>query len=142
MRNGCRSPNLHAELSSCRGNSLGNRAHATHHVAVKTLHIMRAAAEQVEQEPDRSAWLIRSAMLPVHVICEKHRLDCVGFIIAVEKLAEASREEGNELCDFRTRDLSEALAHPHQVGPASCAFERQPPGAAREKTAADSEPTF
>ena len=53
--------------------------------------------KQKSERGTRSVW---AAMLSVDVVRQKHRLDFLGFVIAVEEIAEASSEERNQLAGF------------------------------------------
>ena len=64
-----------------------------------------------EQKAKGSSGLVRSAMLSIDVVREKHRLNLFGLVVAIEKFSEASRQEGNELADFIRGDGSKALAN-------------------------------
>src|SRR5260370_16424867 len=65
----------------------------------------------MEQKAKGCPGLVRSAMLSIDIVREKHRLNLFGLVMAIEKFSEASRQEGNELADFIRGDGSKALAN-------------------------------
>ena len=72
-----------------RRHRLRDRAHAADHVAHEALELVLAAGEQVEEQAERRARLVRAAVLAVDVVGEHERLDLLGLVVAVEEVAEA-----------------------------------------------------
>ena len=89
---------------------LGDRAHASEDVSVEALQLVLAAREQVEEEPERRPRRVRPAVLSVDVVREEERLDLLALVVAVQEVAEASRQE---------RDHPRDLARPRFRGTAS-----------------------
>ena len=81
-------------------------------------------------------------MLAVDIVCQKHRLHFLGLIIAIEKIAEASGEERNQLRGFFALHSAESFSHAQQLEPAVGAAGALGRAAVPEKTAADNEPVF
>ena len=119
VRHRCGGPDFDSELSSRRCQRLGDRAHAAHHVSIEALQFVLAAAQQMEEQADGRARLIRSAMLAINVVGKEHGLHFFGLVIVIEKFAQASGQEGNQLRDFVTRNPAEFFSHAKQVGPAA-----------------------
>src|SRR5271167_4010704 len=113
-----RSPNLNAELSCCSGKRLSNGTHPAHYMPEEALQLMFPATQQMKKQADGSAWLTWPTVLTVDVVGQKEGLDFVGFIVAIEKVAQAPRQEGDELRNFRAGNRSEASGNPEQVRPA------------------------
>ena len=119
LRHRGRSADLHPQLLPGGRERLRDRAHAAHHVAIEALQFMLTAAQQMKQQPDRSARLIRPAMLAINVVGQKHGLHLLGFVIVVEKLAQAAGEKRNQLRDFCAGNSAKTLAHAKQIGPSA-----------------------
>src|SRR5207248_10002041 len=97
---------------SCRGSDcLGDGAHSPDHVPVEALHFKVATAEQVEQQPERCAGIIRATVFAIDIVGEKERFDLFGFVVTVEKLAQAAGQNGNNWGDFGAGDPREQLAN-------------------------------
>ena len=97
---------------------MGDRAHAAHHVAVKSLLFVFASAEQVKQQAEGGSGLVRSTVLAVHVVREEERLDFLRFVVAIEEVPQAPGEKRDKLRDFRAGDAAKAFADSEQVVPA------------------------
>ena len=102
VRNRCRGPDLDSHFSSRRRQGLSDCAHAAHDVSVEPLQLVFAAAQQMEEQADGSARLIRSAMLAVYVVGKEHGLYFFRLVIVIEEFAQASSQEGNQLGYFIT----------------------------------------
>ncbi len=76
-------------------------AHSANYVTVETLDFAVAAAEQMKQQAEGGAWVVGAAMFSVNIVGEKHRLHFFGFVIAIEKIAEAAGQERDELGHLR-----------------------------------------
>jgi len=86
-------------------------------VSVEALLFVLAAAEEMKEQAEGGARLVRASVFAVDVVGQEQRFYFFGFVIAVEKLAEAAREERDELRDFRGGDSTKAFAGAKQVGP-------------------------
>ena len=87
-------------------------------MSVKALQFVLSAAEQMKEQSDGCPRLVRSAMLAVDVVGQKHRLHFLGLIVMIEKLAQAAGEERYKLRDFSTGNATKSFPHPEQVSPA------------------------
>ena len=132
--------NFDSELSSRRRQRLGDRAHAAHDVSVEALQFVLAATQQMKEQADGRARLIRSAMFAIDVIGQEHGFHFFGFVIVIEKFAQAPGQERNQLRDLSARNPAESLAHAKQVGPAAHAAWCQSQAEVPEKTVAGSAP--
>src|SRR6516225_6680956 len=72
---------------------LGSALEST--VAVEALQLMLAPAEQVKQESQGRARIVRAAMFPVDTVGQEKSFYFLRFIVAIEKLAQAAGQEGN-----------------------------------------------
>ena len=84
---------------------------------VEALQFMFSPAQQVKKQTDRSARLKRPAMLAVDVVGEKQGLDFIGFIMAIQKVAQTPGQERNELRNFQVGDRPESFGNPKKVRP-------------------------
>jgi len=98
----------------CR-HGVGDGAHAAHDVSVEALQFVLAAAEQMEEQAERGAGLVRSSVLAVDVVGEEKRLHLFGFVIAIEEVTKASRQKRDELRDFRGRDAAESFGSTKEI---------------------------
>src|SRR3984885_9096362 len=57
-------------------------------------------------------------MLAVNVVRQKHRFHFFGFVMAIQKIAQASREERNQLRHFFALHLAKSFSHAQQFKPA------------------------
>src|SRR5271154_886931 len=71
----------------------------------------------MKKKTERRSRIVGSAMLPVHIICEKHRLDFFGFIMAIEEIAEAAGKERNELPNFLSRHPAKTVPDAQKFPP-------------------------
>ena len=122
---------------------LGDRAHAAHHVSVESLQFVLAAAQQVKQQANGCAWLVRSTMLAINVVGEKHRLHLFGLVVVIEKFAQASGEKGNQLRNLRRSKFRGIVCPPETDRSSRCMasgvdLRRR----LHERTAAGSAPAF
>ena len=77
-------------------------------MAIEALQFVLTAAEEVEQQAQRSSRLVGSAVLTVDIVREKHCLDLFGFVVSVEKFAQAPCQEGYELTDLVRSDAAKS----------------------------------
>ena len=97
---------------------LRDRPHAAHHVAVEALHLVVAAREHVEHQPDRGARPVRRRVHAVHVRGQVHAADLLGLVVAFHEIAQRTRREPDQVADLvaghRPEPLERlaALAHP------------------------------
>src|SRR5262249_34277776 len=98
-----------------RRQRLRNRTHSPHHVPVKALQLVISTTQQMKQKSERCSWLIGSAVFAIDVIRQKQRLHLVRFIAAIEKVAQASRQEGNKLRNLRSGNGSKSPCNPEQI---------------------------
>src|SRR5438477_7979648 len=104
---------------SCRGSDcLGDGAHSPDHVPVEALHFKVATTEQVEEQPERCAGIIRATVFAIDIVGEKERFDLFGLVVTVKKLAQAAGQKRNQLRDFVAGDPAKPLAYPQQFQPA------------------------
>src|SRR5208337_4560157 len=82
-----------SEGSRRLGHRLSDGAHASHNVAVEALLLVLAAAEQVEEQAECGAGLVGASVFAVDVVGEEQRFYFFGFVVAVEEVAKAAREE-------------------------------------------------
>src|ERR1700690_4573469 len=95
-----------------------DRAHAAEHVSVKSLGVALAATQQMKKKSERGTGIVRAAMFAVHIVGEKHRLDFFGFVMAIEKIAEAAGEKGYELADLGAGHSPKAIPNAQKFEPA------------------------
>ena len=79
--------NFGAQFAACGSERLGDRAHAANHVAVEALNFAFAAAQQMKEQSQCGAGVVRAAVLAVDIVRQKHRLHFFGFVMAIEKIA-------------------------------------------------------
>jgi hypothetical protein len=79
-------------------------------VAVEALLLVLAAGEQVEEQAERRPRLPGTAVLAVDAVGEHERLHLLGFVVAVEEVAKAARQERGHLGDLIAGDAAEALS--------------------------------
>src|SRR5215469_4449280 len=115
---GARREDFDAQLSAGRCKGLRDRAHSSHHVAVETLGLAIATAQQMKDQTEGGPCVVRSAVLAVDIIGEKHRLDFVGFIVPIEKIAQAAGKKRNELTDLLRGHPAKTISHAQQFPPA------------------------
>ena len=72
----------------------------------------------MKQEAERRARLIRASVLSVNVVGQEHRFDDVGFVIAIQKLAQAAGEKCDQLSNLGARNCAKSFADAKQIGPA------------------------
>ena len=106
---------LGAELAGGRGHGLRDRAHAADHVAVEALELVLAARQEVEEQAERRAGRVGSAVLAVDVVGEEERLDLLGLVVAVEEVSEAAGQERDHAADLAARDRRETPADPQRL---------------------------
>src|SRR5580692_873209 len=75
---------------------------------------MFASAEQMKQKSEGSSRLVRSSMLSIDVVRQKHGLHLLGLVVAVQELSQAPGHEGNELADLVRGDTTKAFADSQQ----------------------------
>src|SRR5271156_5106526 len=73
----------------------------------------------MEQQSKRGASVVRTAVLAVNIVRQKHRLQFFGFIMAVEKIAKATGEKRNELRGFFALHAAKSFSYAQQFEPAS-----------------------
>ena len=91
---------------------------------VEPLNFSVAATQQMEQQSQRGAGVVRTAMLAVNIVRQKHRLHFFRFIMAIEKIAEASGEERDKLGGFIALHSAESFSHAQEFEPAPDAADR------------------
>src|SRR4029077_16636424 len=69
----------------------------------------------MKQESDRSALLEWPAMLAINIVRQKKSFDLVGLVVAIKKVAQASRQEGYELRDFNVGDRAESPGYTEYI---------------------------
>ena len=106
-----------SEASGRRGHSVGDGAHATHDVSVEALLFALTAAEEVEQQPESAAGLVRAAVFAIDIVGKKQCFYLFGFVVTVEEVTEAAGQERDQLRDLSGGDSAKAFAGAEQVGP-------------------------
>src|SRR5438552_9480764 len=61
-------------------------------------------------------------MLAIDVVGKEHGFHLFGLVVVIEKFAQASGQEGDQLRDFLARNTAESLSGVKQVSPAAHAF--------------------
>ena len=120
---------LDAGAAAGRGHRRRDRAHAAHHVADESLLRLRAAAEEMKQEPEQRARVIGPAVLAVEAVREDERFQVRRIERAVEELAEAARREGDEVRDLAAAQAPEAQRELQHLAKSREAFLRAGPAA-------------
>src|SRR5260221_7428679 len=59
--------------------------------------------------------MIRSPVLSINVVRQKHCLDLFGFEMAVQKLSQASRQERYQLADLALSDATKSFSYSQQL---------------------------
>ena len=119
LRDWRRGADLNSKFSPRCGQRLGDGAHAAHDVSVEALQFVLAAAQEMKEQTNRGARLVRAAMLAIHIVGKEHGLDLFGFVVVIEKFAEASGQKGNKLRHFVAGDAAKFLAHAKKIAPAA-----------------------
>src|SRR6185295_14767107 len=78
----------------------GDRTHAADHVADEPLLRFTASAEQMKEESEQRAGVVRTAVLAVETVREHQGLEVSRLERAIEKLAEAPGGEGDQVGDL------------------------------------------
>src|SRR6516165_7805068 len=78
---------------------------------------MLATTEQVKQQPQGRTRIIRATVFPIDTIGQEKSFHFLRLVIAIQKLAQAAGQEGNQLCDLGAGNSPEALAGAQQVPP-------------------------
>ena len=85
-----RRTNFNSKFSSRGRQRLRDRAHAANHVAIKALQLMFSTAQQVKQQSDCGARLVRSPMLAINIVGEKHGFYFFRRVVVVEEFAQTT----------------------------------------------------
>ena len=86
-------------------------------MSIETLKFVLAAAEQMKEQSDRCTRLVRPAMFPINIVGQKHGLHLLGFVILIEKFAQAAGQKRNQLRNLATGDPAKPLADTKQIAP-------------------------
>ena len=62
-------------------------------MAVEALDFSISASEQMKQQAERRPRIVWAAVLSIEIVGEKHRFHFLGFVVAIEKIAEAAGEK-------------------------------------------------
>ena len=111
--------NFRPRFAASGSQRLRDRAHAADHVPVEALNFSVAAAQQMEQQSQRGAGVVRTAVFAVNIVRQKHRLHFFRFVMAIEKIAEASGEERDKLGGFIALHSAESFSHAQEFEPAA-----------------------
>src|SRR5262252_667294 len=65
----------------------------------------------MKEQAQRSSRLIGTSMLAIDIVRQEHRLHLVGFKIAIQKFAQAARQECHKLRDLLRGDCSKPSYH-------------------------------
>ena len=117
--------NLDAPPPAGRGHGLRDRPHPAHHVPHESLYLVLAPGEQVEEQPEGGARVVRPAVLAVDVVGKDQGLDLLRFVVAVEEVTEAAGQERDHLGNLKAADAPEAARGPEQLAQA---FDAAGPG--------------
>src|ERR1700755_1855284 len=71
----------------------------------------------MKQQTERRSGVVRAAVLAVDIIREEHRLDFLGFIVPVEKIAQAAGEKRNKLPDILRRHPATTIPQAQKLPP-------------------------
>src|SRR5437588_4125703 len=72
----------------------------------------------MKKQPARTSRLVWPTMLAIHIVGEEHRLDRARLVVAIEKLAQASRQKRHQLGNFAVRNVPEPRSHPEKFAKA------------------------
>ena len=72
----------------------------------------------MKKQPDRTSRLVWPTMLAIHIVGEEHRLDRARLVVAIKKLAQASREKRHQLENLAVRDIPEPRSHAEKLAKA------------------------
>src|SRR5882757_9712058 len=71
----------------------------------------------MKEQTERGSGVVRAAMLARHIICEEHRLDFLGFVMPIEKIAQAGSKKRNKLPDLFRRHPPKTIPDAQQFPP-------------------------
>ncbi len=108
-------PDLRAELPGRGRHRLRDRPHPAQDVAVEALELVLASREEVKEKPERRAGRIGPAVLAVDVVGQEERLDLLGLVVAVQKIAQASGQKRDHPADLVARDSAKPPADPQRL---------------------------
>ena len=86
-------------------------------MAIEALQFVLTAAEEVEQQPESAAGLVRAAVFAIDIVGKKQCFYLFGFVVTVEEVTEAAGQERDQLRDLSGGDATKAFANAEQVGP-------------------------
>src|SRR5579864_6932210 len=72
----------------------------------------------MKKQPDRTPRLVWPTMLAIYIVGEEHRLDRFRLVVAIKKLAQASREKRHQLENLAVRDIPEPRSHAEKLAKA------------------------
>src|SRR5690606_34057375 len=81
-------PDLNTAIVARRRHGFGDRAHPAYDMPRKSLPLLGATAQQVEQEAHRGTGLVGAARLAVEAVGQSQPLDRSGSEVTVEEIAE------------------------------------------------------